>query len=68
MDRVAAASNAVGPGHVVPGAGNRSGKKMDPCAHLPTDSSGHCHDLARGVAVWDEVAAGAGVPEALATP
>jgi len=32
------------------------GKKMDPCDHLPTDSSGHCHDLARGVSVWDDVA------------
>jgi hypothetical protein len=28
------------------------GKKMDPCAHLPADSSGHCPDRARGVAVW----------------
>ena len=32
------------------------GKKMDPCDHLTTDSSGHCHDLARGVSVWDDVA------------
>ena len=29
------------------------GKKMDPCAHLPADSSGHCSDLARGVSVRD---------------
>jgi SRSO17 transposase len=28
------------------------GKKMDPCDHLPADSSGHCPDLARGVSVW----------------
>jgi SRSO17 transposase len=32
------------------------GKKMDPCDHLTADSSGHCHDLARGVSVWDDVA------------
>ena len=43
------------------------GKKMDPCDHLPTDSSGHCHDLARGVSVRDEVAYAEGVPEAIAT-
>ena len=43
------------------------GKKMDPCNHLTTDSSGHRHDLARGVSVWDEVAYAEGVPEALAT-
>jgi SRSO17 transposase len=43
------------------------GKKMDPCDHLTTDSSGHCPDLARGVSVWDEVAEAEGVPEALAT-
>jgi SRSO17 transposase len=44
------------------------GKKMDPCDHLPPDSSGHCHDLARDVSGWDAVAAAEGVPEALATP
>ncbi len=43
------------------------GKKMDPCDHLPTDASGHCPDLARGVAVWDDVAEAEGGPEALAT-
>src|SRR2546425_5888590 len=43
------------------------GKKMDPCDHLTADSSGHCHDLARGVSVWDDVAEAEGVPEALAT-
>ena len=43
------------------------GKKMDPCNHLTTDSSGHRHHLARGVSVWDEVAYAEGVPEALAT-
>jgi SRSO17 transposase len=43
------------------------GKKMDPCDHLPADSSGPCHDLARGVSVWDDVAYAEGVPEALAT-
>jgi len=43
------------------------GKKMDPCDHLTTDSSGHCHDLARGVPVWDDVAEAEGVPEALTT-
>jgi SRSO17 transposase len=43
------------------------GKKMDPCNHLTADSSGHRHDLARGVSVWDEVAYAEGVPEALAT-
>src|SRR5712692_2544533 len=43
------------------------GKKMDPCDHLATDSPGHCHDLARGVSVWDDVAEAEGVPEALAT-
>jgi SRSO17 transposase len=43
------------------------GKKMDSCDHLPADSSGHCHDLARGVSVWDDVAYAEGVPEALAT-
>ena len=32
------------------------GKKMDPCNHLTTDSSGYCHDLARGVSVWDDFA------------
>jgi hypothetical protein len=32
------------------------GKKMDPCDPLPTDSSGHCHVLVRGVSVWDDVA------------
>ena len=44
------------------------GKKMAPCNHLAADSSGHRHDLARGVSVWDEVAYAEGVPEALATP
>ena len=43
------------------------GKKMDPCDHHTADSSGHCHDLARGVSVWDDVAYAVGVPEALAT-
>jgi SRSO17 transposase len=43
------------------------GKKMDPCNHRPTDSSGHCRDLVRGLSVWDEGAYAAGVPEALAT-
>ena len=43
------------------------GKKMDPCDHLATDSSGHCHALVRGVSVWDDVAEADGVPEALAT-
>jgi len=43
------------------------GKKMDPCDHLTADSSGHCHDLARGVSVWDDVAEAEGVPEAIAT-
>ena len=44
------------------------GKKMDPCSHLPADSSGHCPDLARGVSVWDDGADTGGVPEALAPP
>jgi SRSO17 transposase len=43
------------------------GKKMDPCDDLAADSSGYCHDLARGVFVWDDVAYAVGVPEALAT-
>jgi SRSO17 transposase len=43
------------------------GKKMDSCDHRPTDSSGHCCDLVRGVSVWDEGAYATGVPEALAT-
>jgi hypothetical protein len=43
------------------------GKKMDPCDHRPTDSSGHCRDLVRDLSVWDEGAYAAGVPEALAT-
>ena len=43
------------------------GKKMDPCDHLTPDSSGHCHDLARGVSVWDDVAYAEGASEALAT-
>jgi len=43
------------------------GQNMDPCDHLPPDSSGHCHDLARGVSVWDDVAYAAGAAEALAT-
>lgn len=44
------------------------GKKMDACNHRPTDASGHCCDLVRGVSVWDEGAYATGVPEALATP
>jgi SRSO17 transposase len=44
------------------------GKKMDPCDHLTTDPSGHCHNLTRGVSVWDDVAEAEGMPEALATP
>ena len=32
------------------------GKKMDPCDHRTPDASGHCHDSARGVSVWDDVA------------
>jgi len=44
------------------------GKNMDPCSHLPADSSGHCPARARGVSVWDEVAEAEGAPEALATP
>ena len=43
------------------------GKKMDPCDPLTPDSSGHCHDLARGVSVWDDVAYAEGASEALAT-
>jgi SRSO17 transposase len=43
------------------------GKKMDASDHLTADSTEHCHDLARGVSVWDEVAYAEGVPEALAT-
>ena len=43
------------------------GKKMDPCDDLAADSSGHCHDLVRGVSVWDDVAYAVGMPEALAT-
>jgi SRSO17 transposase len=43
------------------------GKKLDPCDHLTTDSSGHCLDLARGVSVWDDVAEAEGVSAALAT-
>jgi SRSO17 transposase len=43
------------------------GKKMDPGDYLPTDSPGHCDDLARGVSVQHEVAYAQGVPEALAT-
>jgi SRSO17 transposase len=43
------------------------GKKMDPCNYLTADSSGHRHDLARGVSVWDDVAYAEGAPEALAT-
>ena len=38
------------------------GKKMDPCDHLATDSPGHRHDLARGVAVWHDAAYAQGVP------
>jgi SRSO17 transposase len=30
------------------------GKKMAPCDHVPADSSGHCHNLVRGVSVWDD--------------
>ena len=43
------------------------GKKMAPGDDLPTDSPGHCDDLARGVSVQHEVAYAQGVPEALAT-
>ena len=43
------------------------GKKMDSGHHRPTDSSGHCCDLVRGVSVWDEGPSAPGVPEALAT-
>ena len=43
------------------------GKKMAPSDSLPTDSPGHCDDLARGVSVQHEVAYAQGVPEALAT-
>src|SRR5574341_79570 len=43
------------------------GKKMDACDHLPTDSPGHCDDLARGVSVWHDVAYAGPTPEALAT-
>jgi|RhiMetdeSRZDD1v2_1073273.scaffolds.fasta_scaffold432923_1 SRSO17 transposase len=43
------------------------GKKMDPCDHVPADSSGHCHNLVRGVSVWDDGAYAQGVPAALAT-
>jgi SRSO17 transposase len=43
------------------------GKKMDPCDHLTPDSSGHCPDLARGVAVWEEIAEAEGVSAALTT-
>jgi SRSO17 transposase len=42
------------------------GKKRDPCDHLPADSSGHCHDFARGVSGWDEGAYAVGMPAALA--
>ncbi len=43
------------------------GKKMDPCDDLPTDSPGHRHDLARGIAVRHDVAYAQGVPDATAT-
>jgi len=43
------------------------GKKMDPGDHFTADSSGHCHDLARGVSVWDYFAYAVGMPAALAT-
>jgi SRSO17 transposase len=43
------------------------GKKMDPCDHVTADSSGHCHNLVRGVSVWDDGAYAQGVPAALAT-
>jgi SRSO17 transposase len=43
------------------------GKKMDPCDHFTADSSGHCHDLARGVSVWDYFPYAVGMPAALAT-
>jgi len=43
------------------------GKKMDPCDHVTADSSGPCHDLARGVSVRNDVAYAQGVPAALAT-
>jgi SRSO17 transposase len=41
------------------------GKKMDPCDHLPADSPGHRHDLARGVSVWHDAEYAQGVPEAI---
>src|SRR5467141_2966815 len=44
------------------------GKKMDPRDDLTTDSPGHRHDLARGVAVRHDVAYAEGVPDATATP
>ena len=43
------------------------GKKMAPCDHLTTESSGHCPDLVRGVAGWGAFAEAEGGPEALAT-
>jgi SRSO17 transposase len=43
------------------------GKKMDPCDHPAADSSGHCPDRVRGIAVWDAGAYAEGTPEALAT-
>jgi SRSO17 transposase len=43
------------------------GEKMDPCDDLPTDSPGHRHDLARGIAVRHDVAYAQGVPDATAT-
>src|SRR5713101_5841591 len=43
------------------------GEKMDPCAHLTADSSGHCSDRARGVSVRDDVAYAEGASKALAT-
>jgi len=42
------------------------GEKMDPCDDLTPDSPRHRDELARGIAVWDEVAYAAGTPDALA--
>lgn len=43
------------------------GKKMDACDHPTADSSGHCPDRVRGLAVWDDGAYAEGTPAALAT-
>jgi len=43
------------------------GKNMAPCDHLPADAPRPRGDRARGVAVRDDAAYGAGAPEALAT-